>query len=157
MNYYKRIVYLLVLVSNFIFGADLEYYSELKNRELIVAPSVNFTGKATVDYLFPKIQTGTFGGAYVTFEPNARTNWHIHPAGQHMIVTSGIGYTQEWGKKRVTLKAGDVIWCKPGVKHWHGASQNQPMTHLVISGVKDGKSVEWFEKVEDSVYLGELK
>lgn len=150
----KKILFLVLIFSKLLLAEENSYFSKIEDRKLIVAPQKNFTGKAVVDYLFPKTQTGKYGGAYVTFEPKARTNWHIHPAGQHMIVTSGLGYTQEWGKKRTIIKAGDVIWCKPGVKHWHGGSINQPMTHLVISGVKDGKSVQWFDKVNDEEYLG---
>lgn len=30
-------------------------------------------------------------GAYVTFEPGARTAWHAHPLGQTLIVTAGCG------------------------------------------------------------------
>ncbi len=150
----QQIIFFGLLISNVMLAQDLGYYSQLEDRKIVVASSEHFTGKATVDYLFPKTQTGTFGGAYVTFEPKAHTNWHKHPAGQHLIVTSGIGYTQEWGKKRVTIKAGDVIWCKPGIKHWHGASENQPMTHMVVSSIKDGKSVEWLEKVTDEQYSG---
>lgn len=153
MKLNKKILLLTLLASKIVLANDLGYFSKIEDRKIVVAPSAHFTGKATVDYLFPKTQTGTHGGAYVTFEPKARSDWHKHPAGQHFIVTSGLGYTQEWGKKRVTIKAGDVVWCKPGVKHWHGASENQPMTHLAISGVKDGKSVEWLEKVSDSQYF----
>lgn len=150
----KRIIFLTLFISNIMFAQDNGYFSKIEDRKIIVASQKHFTGQATVDYLFPKTQTKTYGGAYVTFEAKARTDWHKHPSGQHMIVTSGLGYTQEWGKKKRTIKTGDVIWCKPNVKHWHGGSENQPMTHLVISGVKDGKSVEWFEKVSDKQYLG---
>jgi quercetin dioxygenase-like cupin family protein len=154
MRLNKKIIYATLLMSNFMLAQDLGYFSKIEDRKIVVAPNTHFTGKAVVDYLFPKTQTGTYGGAYVTFEPKARSDWHTHPAGQHLIVTSGLGYTQEWGKKRVTIKAGDVIWCKPDVKHWHGASEHQPMTHMVVSGVKDGKSVEWLEKVNNKQYSG---
>jgi quercetin dioxygenase-like cupin family protein len=154
MKFDKKIIYSALLASSFMMAEDLGYYSQLQDRKIVVAPSEHFTGKASVDYLFPNTQTETYGGAYVTFEPKARSDWHTHPAGQHIIVTSGIGYTQEWGKKRVSIKTGDVIWCKPDVKHWHGASENQPMTHLVVTGAKNEKSVEWLEKVNDEQYNG---
>lgn len=32
------------------------------------------------------------------FEPGARSAWHTHPAGQRLIVTSGVGLTQQEGK-----------------------------------------------------------
>ena len=37
-------------------------------------------------------------GGSVTFEPGARSHWHVHPVGQVLIVTAGVGLTQEWGK-----------------------------------------------------------
>ena len=54
-----------------------------------------FTGNVRIDPLFPANDSAHFSGAYVTFEPGARSAWHIHPAGQHLIVTSGVGRTQE--------------------------------------------------------------
>jgi quercetin dioxygenase-like cupin family protein len=111
-----------------------------------------FTGNVRVDRLFSANDSAPFTGAYVTFEPGARSNWHVHPAGQRLVVTSGVGLTQEWGGPIVEIHPGDVIWCPPGVKHWHGASPTTAMTHLAFSGVLDGKTVEWLEKVTDKQY-----
>jgi len=112
-----------------------------------------FTGDVRVDYLFKSKASASYSGAYVTFEPGARSNWHIHTAGQHLIVTSGTGWTQEWGKPKVEVKAGDVIWCPPGVKHWHGATSTTSMTHMAITGSIEGKSVQWMERVSDEQYI----
>jgi hypothetical protein len=60
-------------------------------------PAEYFTGNVRVDPLFAAKDTAPFSGAYVTFEPSARSAWHTHPTGQHLIVTSGVGWTQEWG------------------------------------------------------------
>ena len=84
---------------------------------------------------------------YVTFEPGARSAWHTHPAGQRLIVVSGVGRTQEWGKPVQVIRPGDVVWCPPGVKHWHGAAPDTAMTHLAVTGAVDGRSVTWMEKV----------
>lgn len=113
-----------------------------------------FTGNVRVDPLFPAKDSAPFSGAYVTFEPGARSAWHVHPTGQHLIVTSGVGRTQEQGGTLEEIKAGDVIWCSPTVKHWHGASPTTAMTHIAITGIKDGKSVVWMEKVTDEQYNG---
>ena len=50
-------------------------------------------------------------------------------------------------------RPGDVIWTPPGVKHWHGATDNTSMSHFVISMLKDGKNVDWMEQVSDEQYL----
>ena len=117
-------------------------------------PAEYFTGNVRVDRLFPASDAAHVSGAYVTFEPGARSAWHIHPAGQHLLVTAGVGRTQEWGGPIEEIKAGDVIWCPPKVKHWHGASPTTAMTHIAITGTIDGQSVVWMEKVTDEQYNG---
>jgi quercetin dioxygenase-like cupin family protein len=111
-----------------------------------------FTGNVRRDPLFGQKETAPFSGTYVTFEPGARTFWHTHPTGQHLVVTFGVGRLGEWGSKVQEIKAGDVIWCPPGVKHWHGASPTTAMTHIAISGIGDGKTADWLEEVTDAQY-----
>lgn len=111
-----------------------------------------FTGRARVDPLFPANESANTSGAYVTFEPGARSHWHTHPAGQRLVVTSGEGLTQEWGKPVQRIRPGDVVWCPPGVKHWHGAMPHTAMTHLAMSGSANGKTITWMEKVTDDQY-----
>ena len=115
-------------------------------------PAEYFTGSVRIEPLFAANDPAPYSGAYVTFEPGARSNWHTHPAGQRLIVTHGVGRTQEWGGPIVEVRAGDHIWCPPGVKHWHGASPTSGMTHIALSGTHDGKNVEWMEKVTDEQY-----
>ncbi|TDR37764.1 quercetin dioxygenase-like cupin family protein [Tahibacter aquaticus] len=112
----------------------------------------NFTGRVRVDPLFPATNELQASSAYVTFEPGARSAWHTHPAGQRLVVVSGVGLTQEWGKPVQEIRPGDVVVCPPGVKHWHGAAPTTAMTHLAVSGVLNGKTVEWMEKVTDAHY-----
>ena len=78
----------------------------------------------------------------------------MHPTGQHLIVTAGVGRTQAWGGPIEEITAGDVIWCPPQVKHWHGASPTTAMTHIAITGTLHGKNVEWMEQVTDEQYHG---
>ena len=117
-------------------------------------PAEFFTGTVRIDPLFPANDAAPFSGAYVTFEPGARSAWHMHPTGQHLIVTAGIGRTQAWGGPIEDIKAGDVIWCPPQVKHWHGASPTTAMTHIAITGTINGKNVAWMEQVTDEQYYG---
>lgn len=117
-----------------------------------MGPSSFFTGHVRVDPLSPAGKSINASSAYVTFEPGVRSAWHTHPAGQYLVVTSGVGLTQEWGKPLQTIRPGDVVWCPPGVKHWHGATPTTAMTHIAISGTLDGKNVNWMEKVSDEQY-----
>ena len=115
-------------------------------------PAEYFTGNVRVEPVFPANESAPYSVSYVTFEPGARSNWHTHPAGQRLLVTHGVGRTQEWGGPVVEVRAGDHVWCSPGVKHWHGASPTTAMTHIALSGARDGKQVEWMEKVTDEQY-----
>jgi 4-carboxymuconolactone decarboxylase len=115
-------------------------------------PTEYFTGDVRVQPLFAAEEAAPYGGAYVTFQPGARSAWHTHPAGQRLIVTEGVGRTQQWGGPAEEIRAGDVVWCPPGVKHWHGASPTSAMTHIALTGVRDGQNVEWLEKVSDEQY-----
>jgi quercetin dioxygenase-like cupin family protein len=115
-------------------------------------PKEYFSGTVRIDPLFEAHEPARSSGASVTFEPGARSGWHTHPLGQVLIVTSGCGLTQCWGEAAVTIRAGDVIWCPPGHKHWHGATPNTAMTHMAVQEALDGQVVEWLEKVSDEVY-----
>jgi len=117
-----------------------------------VGPADYFTGRVRVDPVWPADDHLTASGGMVTFEPGARSAWHTHPAGQRLVVMSGAGLTQEWGKPVQMLRPGDVVWCPPGVKHWHGASLTTAMTHLAVTGSLEGKNVNWMEKVSDDQY-----
>jgi len=50
------------------------------------------------------------------------------------------------------MRPGDVVWFPPGLKHWHGASATNAMTHIAIQESLDGKNVDWLEKVSDEQY-----
>ncbi|HYP85992.1 (R)-mandelonitrile lyase [Variovorax sp.] len=115
-------------------------------------PAEFFTGRVRVDPVWPADNDINASGALVTFEPGARSAWHTHPAGQRLVVTSGVGLTQEWGKPVQEIRPGDVVWCPPGVKHWHGAGPLTALTHLAVTGSVDGKNVHWMEKVSDEQY-----
>ncbi len=115
-------------------------------------PAAYFTGSVQVESVFPANDDINASGGLVTFEPGSRSAWHTHPAGQHLIVTAGVGLTQEWGQPVQEIRAGDVIWCPPGVKHWHGAAPSTGMSHLAVTGTVEGKNVNWLEKVSDEQY-----
>jgi len=116
------------------------------------APAEHFTGSVRVDYLFRVAEPSRVSSASVTFEPGARTAWHTHPLGQRLVVTAGCGWVQQWGAPVQVIRPGDVVHIPPGRKHWHGATATTGMTHIAIQEERDGKIVEWMEKVSDEQY-----
>lgn len=138
--------------SNLAVAADAQQILRAENIESNAAPTQNFTGRVRLEMLWAATEGLSTSGAMVTFEPGARSNWHTHPAGQRLVVTSGVGYTQELGKPRQVIRPGDVVWCPPGVKHWHGAAARTAMTHLAVSPQRAGQNVTWMEPVTDDQY-----
>jgi quercetin dioxygenase-like cupin family protein len=112
-------------------------------------PAEWFTGNVRVDPLFDAPAPARALGAYVTFEPGARTAWHTHPLGQTLIVTAGCGLIQRWGGPVEEIQPGDVVWFEPGEKHWHGASPTTAMTHIAIVEKSEAGTAEWLEHVSD--------
>lgn len=115
-------------------------------------PAAFFTGRVRIDPVWSADDDLNASGALVTFEPGARSAWHTHPAGQRLVVMSGVGLVQEWGKPVQEIRPGDVVECPPGVKHWHGANAATAMTHLAVTATVDGRNVDWMEHVTDEQY-----
>jgi quercetin dioxygenase-like cupin family protein len=115
-------------------------------------PAEYFTGSVRIDPLIPTTAPARLGGATVTFEPGARTAWHTHPLGQMLIVTAGCGLVQSKGGPVTKIRPGDIVWCPPGEKHWHGATATTAMSHIALLESLDGKAVEWMEHVTDEEY-----
>jgi quercetin dioxygenase-like cupin family protein len=111
--------------------------------------NANFTGTVYLQTLVKEdLQHPTSVGS-VTFEPGARTKWHIHPGGQILLVTEGIGYYQEKGFSKKTLKKGDVVKCPPNTPHWHGASVTSFFVQIAITNTQNGATIWLNEVVED--------
>ena len=85
-----------------------------------------------------------------------RNNWHIHHAdkggGQILVCTAGEGVYQEWGKEPQILHPGDVVYIKPGVKHYHGAAVDSWFSHIAVECPGENCSNEWCEPVTDEQY-----
>ncbi|WP_406664405.1 cupin domain-containing carboxymuconolactone decarboxylase family protein [Gallaecimonas sp. GXIMD1310] len=131
-------------------GSQQLYLAE--NQAAFAGTAAHFRGTVQVKMLFPGNATAHYSGAYVTFAPAARTAWHRHPAGQHIIVTRGTALTATRAGQVIAFHAGDSLWCPPNVDHWHGATAQAPMTHLVITASKGGNNVRWLEQVNDQTY-----
>ncbi len=127
------------------------------SQPTISGPPENFTGSARIVRLLRPNAPARTSVASVSFEPGARTAWHIHPLGQILIVTAGTGWVQASGGPVEEMREGDVVWTPPGVKHWHGATPTTGVTHLAIVENLPNRDVEWLEHVIDPQYRRESK
>jgi quercetin dioxygenase-like cupin family protein len=89
--------------------------------------------------------------AHATFAPGAKLDWHIHPAGQYLLITGGAGYYQEKGKPIQIVNKGDVIKCLPGVEHWHGATPENSFSYIGVTPTQKGKTI-WAKRVTNEEY-----
>src|SRR4051812_22366727 len=122
-----------------------------------LGPAENFTGKAWNTPLVANDITYNTVVGNVYFEPGARSNWHTHPAGQILIITDGVGYYQEKGQVRRTIKKGEVVKCPRNVMHWHGASTDVAMQQLYILPKTEKGLVTWLQPVTDEEYNNATK
>ena len=116
-------------------------------------PSAWFTGTVYIDAIAAPSEPSRLQAASVHFTPGARTAWHIHPFGQTIYVTEGIGLCQRRGRRIEVIRPGDRVFFEPSEDHWHGAAPNRFMTHIAMQEVDDaGSPVTWGEHVTDEEY-----
>lgn len=110
----------------------------------------NHTGNIWLNELV--VGDSTYPGiAQAAYDAGAKLDWHIHPAGQVLLITEGVGYYQEKGKPARIVRKGDVIKCPPGVEHWHAAAPNSTFAYIAITPTSKGKTI-WRGPVSDHDY-----
>ena len=112
------------------------------------APETSFSGDVVISGYFQRAAPSRLAGAAASFPPGSRTPWKRNPLGQTLIVTSGVGWAQCEGEAVVEIRAGDLVWCPPGQRHWEGATPDQPMTYVAIHET----TVEFLNEVTDEQY-----
>jgi 4-carboxymuconolactone decarboxylase len=116
-----------------------------------ISTTDNHTGTVWLKELNGADSIFNYSIAVATFVPSAKLDWHIHPAGQILLITEGIGYYQEKGKPVQIVRKGDVIKCLPKVEHWHGATPESSFAYLATTPAQKGKTV-WLKRVTDAEY-----
>ena len=116
-------------------------------------PADWFTGAVSIDTVAEPSGPSRLAAASVHFAPSARTAWHMHPNGQTIYVTEGVGFAQQRGRPVEVIRSGDRVFFEPGEDHWHGAAPSRFMTHLALLDVDDdGKNATWGDPVTDEEY-----
>lgn len=111
----------------------------------------HFKGTAYLKMLMDADSLNPTSVGAVTFEPGARTKWHLHPGGQILLGIDGVGYYQEKGQAKKILRKGDVMKCPTNVPHWHGASPDSAFVQVAITNRHLGETV-WLHEVSNSEY-----
>jgi quercetin dioxygenase-like cupin family protein len=137
-----------------LFGNEVNAMQIIKSgsRPTRKASSEYFTGNVWQDPIIEADEPARVRALRVSFEPGARTAWHIHPLGQTLHVISGVGLMGLRNEAPQLIKAGDTVWIPPGEEHWHGASATNSMTHIAIQEALNGSVAEWLDKVSDGEY-----
>jgi quercetin dioxygenase-like cupin family protein len=145
----KQILSLILLLATISTNAIAQDATIFPKGE--ISTTDNHTGTVWLTELNKPDSIFNFSLAQATFAAGAKLDWHIHPAGQYLMITEGIGYYQEKGKPRQIVKKGDVITCLPGVAHWHGASSSSSFTYIAATPTTKGKTI-WLKRVTDEEY-----
>ena len=64
-----------------------------------------------------------------------------------MLGTGGVGYYQEEGKPVQVIRAGDVVECPEGVRHWHGAAPGSRFAHIAANTNSERAGLTWGSRV----------
>lgn len=113
--------------------------------------NVHNTGDVWLKELNVPDSTFNFSTAYVVMDAGSKLDWHKHPGGQILMITDGVGYYQERGKAKQTVRKGEVIKCQPNIEHWHGATPESAVSYMATSPAQKGKTI-WLEKLKDEDY-----
>jgi len=149
----KKAIYIMLFVTaTFCIQANAQD-STLFPKGAIGSNTNNYTGTIWLSELNHPDSNFTFSLAQAVYAPGSKLDWHIHPGGQYLLITEGIGYYQEKGKPRQTVRKGEVIKCLPGVVHWHGASPDSSFAYVGATPTAKGKTI-WLQKVTDEEYNG---
>jgi quercetin dioxygenase-like cupin family protein len=116
-----------------------------------IAKADNHTGTVWLTELNAPDSVFSYSIAMATFAPGAKLDWHIHPAGQILLITQGTGYYQEKSKPIQIVHKGEVIKCQPGVEHWHGATPESGFAYIATTPAQKGKTI-WLKRVTDEEY-----
>lgn len=117
-------------------------------------PAERFTGDVWVETIVQNEAPSRLRAALVRFAPGAHTFWHRHLVGQTIHVTRGVALVGTRDGRVLEVHPGETVSCPPGEDHWHGATPERFMEHLVM-WEGDGTGAEesdWFEEVAPERY-----
>jgi quercetin dioxygenase-like cupin family protein len=146
----KRFLFCTLLIAT-ISASQVQAQDNSIFKKGEIATVDNHTGTVWLRELSEPDTIFNYSLALANFAPGAKLDWHIHPAGQVLLITEGTGYYQEKGKSKQIVRKGDVIKCLPGVEHWHGATPDSAFAYIGATPTQKGKTI-WGSRVTDEEY-----
>lgn len=116
----------------------------VRKGEAPVEQGRTFTGKVELERVVSIQREGGMSVSMVHFNDGAVTHWHEHPGEQILVVVEGRGRVGTESES-FEVGPGDVVYCPPSERHWHGAASGASMTHASITNVGSPK---WFDAPE---------
>jgi quercetin dioxygenase-like cupin family protein len=114
--------------------------------DVTATPGTTFTGEVAMKRLVAMQNPEGMAVSLVRFENGARTNWHIHPGEQVLIIVEGEGRAGNGTEEYLNLGPGTVLHLPANERHWHGAMPGKSMAHYSITNIG---SPTWFESPEE--------
>jgi 4-carboxymuconolactone decarboxylase len=148
----KKVLIIILFIAPVLCNTSMAQDSSLFPKGEIATIN-NHTGTVWLTELNTADSVFNFSIAQATLAPGAKLDWHIHPAGQYLLITQGTGYYQERGKPKKTVHKGDIIKCLPGIEHWHGAWPGSSFAYVGVTPVTKGKTI-WLNRVTEMEYKG---
>jgi len=118
-------------------------------------PAERFTGDVRVEAIPGGDEPPLVSGGIVHFAAGAHTAWHVHARGQTLRILDGVAIVHSRDGETIIAHPGQTVHTPAGQWHWHGATPDEPMTHLALSDTVphgDGPAVTWAEHVTDHEY-----
>jgi quercetin dioxygenase-like cupin family protein len=114
------------------------------------ADASKFTGRVWRTDVLAAADDHSLAGLQLSYEPGARSYWHVHEQEQVIIALFGTGLVCWAGLDAPELlRPGDWWHVTPDVPHWHGATPEGPFAHLAVTA---GGSTRWLEEVTSADY-----
>ena len=125
----------------------------IRSRRLgaTLADPANFTGRVWRTSFLDPPDDHSLAGLRMSYDPGARSHWHVHDQEQVIVAVFGTGLVCWEGLDApALLDTGDWWHVTPGVPHWHGATPHGPFAHLAITA---GGGTRWLAEVDDADFL----
>lgn len=114
-------------------GGVMKFVDERLLRATRPEPE-QFTGGVWQTRILQELRPDGLRAQRFSYEPGARSVWHVHDGEQALQVLAGRGVITRSGERRGReLLPGDWVHVEPGEKHWHGATADDLFVHMAVT------------------------